>query len=74
MATRKKKKDNGRGGRRPGAGRKAPAGRRKYLGIRLDPKLQQRLVAKAKADKCSLTELVETLLKDALGKTESNAP
>jgi predicted HicB family RNase H-like nuclease len=66
MATRKKKKDNGRGGKRPGAGRKAPAGKREYLGIRLNPKLRQRLAAKAKAEKCSLTELVERLLKTAL--------
>jgi len=49
-----------------GAGRKAPAGRREPVTLRLAPKLRQHLAAKAKAEKCSLTELMEKLLKTAL--------
>jgi len=41
-------------------------GWRVLLTVRVEPDLRQRLEAKAVAEKCSLTELVERLLKIAL--------
>ena len=38
------------------------------LTVRVEPELRQRLAAKAKAEKCSLTELVERLLRAGLEK------
>ena len=53
------------GGRRRRAGRPKANGR-VLLTVRVEPDLRQRLEAKAVAEKCSLTELVERLLKTAL--------
>jgi len=47
------------------AGRPKANGR-VLLTVRVEPDLRQRLEAKAVAEKCSLTELVERLLKTAL--------
>jgi hypothetical protein len=70
MSTRKKKKDNGRGGRRPGAGRKAaPTGRRELVALRLDPSVRQWLKNTVKQrrltgePKLTRTRLVEEILK-----------
>jgi|GraSoi_2013_60cm_1033757.scaffolds.fasta_scaffold92762_2 hypothetical protein len=69
MATRKKKKDNGRGGRRAGAGRKAPAGRRELVTLRLDPNVGQWLKNTVKQrrvageSKLTRTRLIEEILK-----------
>jgi hypothetical protein len=53
------------GGPRPRAGRPKANGR-VLLTVRVEPDLRQRLEAKAAVEKCSLTELVERLLKSAL--------
>ena len=73
MATRKKKKDNGRGGARPGAGRKAgPTGRRKLVTLRLDASVWQWLKHTVKQrraageSKLTRTELVEELIKEGI--------
>jgi hypothetical protein len=67
MATRKKKKDNGRGGARPGAGRKAgPTGRRKLVTLRLDASVWQWLKHTAGESKLTRTELVEELIEEGI--------
>ena len=69
MATRKKRKHNGRGGRRPGAGRKAPAGKRELVTLRLDPNVGQWLKNTVKQrrstgeSKLTRTRLIEEILK-----------
>jgi len=67
MPVPKAAKKTTHGGRRPRAGRPKANGR-VMLTVRVEPELRQRLAAKAKAEKCSLTELVERLLRAGLEK------